>query len=45
MIKSLNYMSFARFFCDVLRVHGKMNGEAQKSYPQAFRLRAYKEVA
>ncbi len=45
MTKLLKYLNFAPVFCGLSRLHGKMKGEAQKSYPQAFRLQAYKKVA
>lgn len=45
MTNFLKNMEFVPVFCGFWPVHGKMNVEAQKSYPQAFRLKAYKKVA
>lgn len=45
MINLLKIMSFAPVFCGFAPTRGKIKVEAQKSYPQAFRLKAYKKVA
>jgi hypothetical protein len=45
MTNLLKYRVFAHGFCRLSATRGKMNGEAQKSYPQAFRLEQRKKVA
>lgn len=45
MIELLKNNGFAPIFCGFAPARGKIKVEAQKSYPQAFRLKAYKKVA
>jgi len=45
MIKLLKNIDFAPVFCGFAPARGKIKVEAQESYPQAFRLKAYKKVA